>query len=512
VLRTMGEKLFIYGENDRANLYGVYYLLEKYLGCGFYSLEVEKIPGNAEATLPEIDEMRVSPLEYREVYWYEPQHYEEFSIKRGFNGSWVHKPFSEKVGGCLRLDSLCHTTFQYIHPDEYFDEHPEYFSMIDGKRIREMTQLCLTNPDVFRIVLEKLRKKIEDNPHITIFGISQMDWYNPCQCPECAKIDAEEGSHMGTVMRFTNALAEAIEKDYPHVIIETLAYQYTRQIPKITKPRLNVCVCVCTIECCFTHPMRECDEVAVPFKRYAVPGTNVQQDLRDWGKICKRMFVWDYTTNFRLYMAPMINLHVLQDNMNFFIENGVTALFEQGNAQSVSGEFGELRAYLLSRLMWEPKGDVSAWMDEFLAGYYGEAAAPHIRGYIDYLADYVTQYHVHAGIYENPQDVIPDALIPDLDAFWDAAEAAAADEGQLNRIQRSRMQVRFLKLHRKAHIDVDYNEQVEAFIADVKKHGITRISEGRPLEKTFDQLRTGCLPGSGRNFWDPEPVFEVKKY
>jgi len=201
VLRTFGEKLFIFGENDRANLYGVYYLLEKYLNCGFYANEAEVIPANADAQLPEIDEIRVSPLEYRETFWYEPQNYEEFAIKRGFNGSWVMKPFSKKVGGCIRLDSLCHTTFQYVHPDEYFDTHPEYFSMVNGKRIKEMTQLCLTNPDVLAITIKKLRKKIEENPDIKIFGISQMDWYNPCECPECARIDAEEGGCKKTAIK-----------------------------------------------------------------------------------------------------------------------------------------------------------------------------------------------------------------------------------------------------------------------------------------------------------------------
>ncbi len=71
----------------------------------------------------------------------------------------------------------------------------------------------------------------------------------------------------------------------------------------------------------------------------------------------------------------MINLHVIQDNVKFFIENGVTQLFEQGNGQSISGEFGELRAYLLTKLMWEPDGDLSAWMDEFLDAYYGAGPA-----------------------------------------------------------------------------------------------------------------------------------------
>ena len=317
---------------------------------------------------------------------------------------------------------------------------------------------------------------------------------------------------MGTMLRFVNACADSIAEEFPHIIIETLAYQYTRQAPKITRPRPNVMICLCTIECCFTHPLRSCRHIAVPFKRHVTPGATVQKDLMDWGKICRRLLIWDYTTNFRFYLAPMINLHVLQDNVRFFYENGASSLLEQGNNLAISGELGELRAYIISKLMWDPYGDVSAWMDEFLEGYYGAAAAKPIRGYIDYLADFVVKYDVHAGIYENPQDVIPDAIIPDLDAFWDAAEAAAGNDLQLERIRRSRLQMRFIKLHRKSIDEVDYREQAEAFIEDVKAMGIVCIQEGKPIEKSFDQLRTGFLPDSGRSFWDPEPAFETRKY
>ena len=42
ILRTMDDKLFIRGMNDRGNLYGVYGLLENVLGCRFYTSTVEK--------------------------------------------------------------------------------------------------------------------------------------------------------------------------------------------------------------------------------------------------------------------------------------------------------------------------------------------------------------------------------------------------------------------------------------------------------------------------------------
>ena len=184
--------------------------------------------------------------------------------------------------------------------------------------------------------------------------MTQMDWYNPCECPECAKVDAEEGSHAGTMIRFVNACAESIAEEFPDVVIDTFAYQYTRQAPKITKPLPNVCVRLCSIECCLSHPMSECEEVVYPFKENVVAGATFQKDIRDWSKICKRLFVWDYTTDFRHYLAPFPNFQVLQPNIKFFVENGVTGLFEQGNDHAVSGEFGELRMYMISKFMWNP--------------------------------------------------------------------------------------------------------------------------------------------------------------
>ena len=48
-------------------------------------------------------------------------------------------------------------------------------------------------------------------------------------------------------------VAEAIEKDSPNVRIDTLAYQYTRKPPRTIRPRANVIIRLCSIECCFRH-------------------------------------------------------------------------------------------------------------------------------------------------------------------------------------------------------------------------------------------------------------------
>ncbi len=489
ILKTVGERLFILGENGRGNLYGVYGLLEKYLGCRFLAEGVEKIPTRSSVSLPQLDETVIPPLEYRETFWHAAEQFPDLAIKRGFNGSYFHN-MQPKHGGDVRYWGFAHTLFSYVSPEEYFDEHPEYFSMVDGKRIRERTQLCLTNPQVLEITKKKLRQNIIDHPECKIFSLTQMDWYNPCQCPECAKVDAEEGAHSGTMLRFVNACAASIAEEFPDVIIDTFAYQYTRQAPKITRPLPNVCVRICSIECCFAHPLDQCDEIVYPFKDRVIGNATFQNDIRDWAKICQRMFVWDYTTNYRFYLAPFPNFHVLKDNIRFFLENGVTGIFEQGNAQSASGEFGELRMYLISRLMWDPDLDVDQAMDEFLVGYYGMAAGP-IREYIRLLTDHVVEDHVHMGIYDDPTWYITDETLEKAQRLWDEAEALAADGAELSRIRRSRLQVRYAQVQRMSTEDPARAGLVESLYQDVKAFGISHIRESQDLEKSFELLRAG---------------------
>ena len=498
ILKTVGNRLFILGENDRAVLHAAYAFLEDVLGCRFFTDTVEHVPQRAYLAIGEVDKTVISPFEYREVFGNVCYDDDEFAAKRGLNGQGYR--MDEEHGGSILYHGFVHTFDVLVPAKEYFAEHPEYFSMIDGKRYSgetdathgfARTQLCLTNPDVLKIVIEKTRKNIEEHPECTIFSISQNDCGNPCDCPECTRINEEEGSRAGTLIRFVNAVANAIAEDYPNVIIDTLAYTYTRQAPK-TRPAPNVAVRICSIECCFSHPLASCDDVRRSTETMGT-GNTLAEDMRQWSKVCNRMHVWDYTTNFRHYLNPLPNLHVLQDNIQFFLENGVTGLFEQGNGEDLSGEFGELRYYILSKLMWEPDGDVDRWMREFMAAYYGMAAQP-IREFIDALKNHVTEHDVHVRIYDDPaHGHMPQWLIDLADAKFDEAEALADDDAVLERVRRSRLQVKYCKLFNMALDDPKRPAACEAFINEIKHFGFTRIREWNPLEDSFDSIRRGTF-------------------
>ena len=518
ILKTVGNRLFILGENDRAVLHAVYAFLEDVLGCRFFTDTVEHVPQRAYLAIGEVDKKVISPFEYREVFGNVCYDDDEFASKRGLNGlNGMGLTQDAEHGGSIRYWGFGHTFNALVPVEEFFDEHPEYFSMIDGKRVsgREGnnryldmnlvgTQLCLTNPDVIRIVTERIRKSIQDHPECRIFSISQNDCGNYCTCPECARVDAEEGAHSGSLLRLVNAVANDIAEDYPDVIIDTFAYQYTRKPPKLTRPAPNVCVRICSIECCFSHPLAECDHqyekptysytgMAGEQEEYDPDHTSFQSDLEGWGKICRRMYVWNYNTDFKHYLNPFPNLHVLQKNIQYFLKNGVTGIFEQGNGEDLSGEFGELRYYIQSKLLWEPDGDVDRWMREFMAAYYGMAAQP-IREFIDALRNHVAEHDVHVRIYDAPdRGHMPQWLIDLADAKFDEAEALADDAEVLERVRRSRMQIKYCKLFNMSMDDPQRTVACEEFISEIKHFGFTRTREWQPLETSFENIRKGTF-------------------
>lgn len=493
-----GNTIFLEGGNGRGVLYAVYRLLE-YLGCRFYAEDTEVIPAltvdgltSALDSLPDIRE--ASPFEFRDLYWigtYRPDMAVKLRINAGSMEAGTHRRILPAVwGGGIGYAGphFVHTFDKLVPPEVYFDDHPEYFSMIDGERTCKhlYSQLCLSNPDVLRITVEKVKEWLRENPAASIVSVSQNDSFvigSYCTCPACAAVDAEEGAPSGSLIRFVNAVAEAIEPEFPHVAVDTLAYQYSTTPPRLTRPRHNVMVRMCTGGCS-SHPIAACERNA---------GTKAC--IEGWAKICDRLYIWDYTTDFAQYLVPYPNLTTAKANARFFADNHVKGVFEQGNYQEgKSGEFGELRAYLLARVLWNPDVDAAREADAFIDAYYG-GGAPYVKDYLRYIHDKVKDAHfnlvISAANLWNP--LIPDEDIPMLDRLWADAYRAARDGGvtgngqgispalAAEHIERSGLCHRWFKLDGKRGefaYPAQFDMLAQSFYADCKRLGVERLSEG----------------------------------
>ncbi len=500
IIKTAGENLGIYG-GKRGVIYGVYELLER-LGCRFFAADCEKIPVLTRIGVPQIDDRQVPILEYRAHNLNVYTKHTRFAVKSRLNAA---ADIKEKHGGNIAYVWFVHS-FQTIMPPEiYAKEHPEYYALVDGERPTKTQrfQLCLTHPEVLKIAIERVREALKANPGKTIISISQNDWGGNCQCPNCTALDEKEGSPAGTLIHFVNAIAEALEEEFPEVIFDTLAYMYTRQVPKFARARHNVCVRLCSIEACFSHSFEECDDYTRAMTMLDGTKKMFIDDLRDWGKVCGRMYIWDYTTCFAHYPTPHPNWRSLQPNMKAFVANNVKGVFEQAcGASAGSVDLNELRAYVISKLLWNAETDVEKHIKEFTDYYYG-AAGVYIREYINLLCDTAEKYHCHVGFNDNPVHAfLSEENLDKYNAVFDkAAKAVEGDALSLYRVEKARLAIRYVRMKRRAQLDkVCDAEEINAFFNDWIGYGMTRIDEWVRWETTHKALLRGLWRGT--EFYD----------
>jgi hypothetical protein len=471
VLRTHHNKLIVAGGRPRGTLNGVYGLLEEKLGIRWFTPELEIVPRPVRVTLPDLDETQVPPLENREVFWTEVMRDPDFAARHRLNGN--HYRLTEKHGGRFAVYFPFVHSFDLLIPPDLFKEHPEYFPFFDGKRQSGYVQRCLSNPDVLRIATERVRRWIKDHPDANIISVSQNDTFKECRCDQCKALDDAEGTPAASLIRFVNAIAEAIEKDHPNVRIDTLAYQYTRKPPKTIRPRHNVIIRLCSIECCFAHPLETCPSSA---------NQKFRNDLLAWQPVAPLLYVWDYTPNFAHYQQPFPNFNSLQANVQFFVKHGVKGLFEQGNySPGGNGEMGPLRAYLLAKLLWNPYTNLQKHMDEFLHAYYG-SAADRVRAYLETTHLQVRDKDCHAHIFDGPKACyLTDELITTGERFLDEAEQMADNDTVRFRVQVARLPLWYVKLATNRVAGEARTSLLNRFLTIARKAGISNISEGKSL-------------------------------
>ena len=471
-LRTLRNKLIIAGGRPRGTLYGVYAFLEDKLGVRWFTPEVELVPQTNRVVLAALNETHLPALEYREVFWTEMMRNGDFAAKHRLNGE--HYGLTEKHGGRAVV------YFPFVHsldtliPRELYKEHPEYFPLIKGKRVDGYVQRCLSNPEVLKLATATVRQWIKDHPEATIISVSQNDTGNWCQCETCKALDDQEGSPAASLIKFVNAIAEDIEHDYPNLRIDTLAYQYTRKPPKKLRPRPNVIIRLCSIECCFAHPLATCE---------STENRRFRDDIVAWQPVAPKLYIWDYTPNFGHYQQPFPNFEAIQPNVQFFVEHGVSGLFEQGNYSSGGfGELGPLRAYLLAELLWNPKTDLKRDTTEFLNAYYGKAA-PGLRAYLSLLEAQVSDGKTHAHIFDSAKAAyLNDSFLTQASKLLTTAQECADNETIRFRVAIDLLPIQYVQLATGRVQGEERSAMLKSFLQVARKAGISNISESQSLD------------------------------
>ncbi len=467
-IRGEGEHITITGKTSRGVLYGVYRFLEIFCNYSCFTKDIEEID-TFDVLEIEVDEIKEEPaFEFRDAYF-----------RNAFDGGFASKnrlnsglcDISKAKGGRVKWFNFHHSFCDLVPESLYFDEHPEYYSEVDGKRVRN-SQLCLTNPEVLKIAEKTLRGWIENNPECRVFSVAQNDNLLRCTCPRCSSLEKEEMSPAGPIIHFVNKLADAIKADYPHVLLHTFAYQYSLPAPKKAVARENVIVRLCSIDCRYDKPF----QVLANEKPHGNEAVFLNA-LKDWKKHASRLYVWDYAVNFENYLQPFIHFHTLQKNIQLFKKSGVRGVLEQGNfAYGGGASCDDLKSYIISRLLWNPDTDIDKEMKRFFTSVYGKEAGRYVKEYVNLMEEACSSSPL--SIYQHPDaQYLNDDLVSRAEYLLGEAMKKAENDEKYIRIAREFLAVRFLILTRMDMDTPGRTAMIEEFFNDVKKHGITEIME-----------------------------------
>ena len=463
--RTVGKDLLIYGGAQRGSMYGVFSFLEDELGVKWLTPKCTVVPSMQKYALPRLDRSEKPALALRYDGHFAVEREPVWSAHNKENMKW--NPTQNDYGN-IEAYWNAHTMGQLLPSGEFFEKHPEYFSLRDGKRIPN-GQLCLSNPEVLEICKTRLADVMRKNPLFRIYSLSQNDNFSFCQCQKCTAIAEQYGGQSGLMVWFVNQVADAVRDEFPDKFVGTFAYQYTRQPPKGIVPRNNVVIRLCSIECCFAHPLTAgCPQ-----------NQAFMNDMERWAEIAPHLFIWDYIVDYAQYIAPWPNFQVLGPNIEAFRKNKAIGIYEEAQYQSNGAEFEEMKAWVTTKLLWNPLLDTDSLVKVFIDGYYGKAA-PMVMDYYR-LCQSLVKPDLHFGIYirEN-HPIYSDEFVEKAFALLDKALLTAEDEETRNRVERVRMQPLYLYCKRnreKCKQDGNWDELVRL----MRKYN-ARPEETLPLE------------------------------
>ena len=506
-----GEVIHFQGKGPRGTLYAVYAFLENELDCRWYSLKASVAPGRDSWSFRKLHVTEAPGIRIRDNCYLDPRTNPVFSARLRNNFVRIPSPDGKgTIPGSAEGYWGVHALGFHVPADKYFKTHPEYFCLRDGKRYGGYGQPCLSNPEVLQITIESVRRIMREQPDYLIYSVEQNDNQLFCQCDDCQALSAQYGGESGVMVWFVNQVADAVKDEFPDKFIGTFAYQYTRHAPKDIRPRENVVIRLCSIECCMWHGYDECEQNQAFLK-----------DLQDWGGLAPHLYIWDYVTDFAQYCLPVANWKTLQPHIRDFRENHAIGILEEGDYQTVSCELREMRTWLLSKLMWDPDADVDALIRDFTDGYYGPAGR-YVREYLDLEERILRRPGVHGNCYVHPYDTMftDEFILEGRRIFAEAKEAVAEQQDLFNRVETAEMPLCFLQMVKNPLEGI--REGADELVRRVvEREGIDRLAEGawaggtmtaKDLLAGYDRIREEISKDLQLSAVATDPLWEGFRY
>ena len=457
LLRSDTSGAYIAGATDLGTVYAVYTLLERFGVRFFMPGEIgEVVPATTTLRLGALDETQTPSFRYR---WIDRR---AWALRNKMN---IDVEIAGEPAG-PQWKWGYHTHFYLVSPDEYFDEHPEWFALVNGERRRRKEkrqqgyQLCTSNPGAHRKDVRRMSSAFfDENPEIDILSLAPQDGGGFCECAPCRALDEDRSDDEAWHARYSNRLAvfnnnvaRRVARKYPEKIIKVGAYAMYVRVPLDPdyRPEPNLAVQVCHTYSCNNHPIdSDCPRQRKYFRK----------ELERWAEITNHLFIYEYYNKGMWGSMPYDQVHVIRHDMPYFSRIGVEAFYTQPPAKKwfACG----LNHYIAAKLAWDVDLDVDRLLEDYYNQFFEDAAAPMRRYYeglmaafVDY-GDCISPYGYKWPTFAAPEIYTP-AVMAQLSTAVHDADAAATNDIARERIRPIRAQLGYLQRV------LDYLEAVRA--------------------------------------------------
>lgn len=435
--------LVIAGSGRVGTLYGVYDLLHR-LGCRWFA------PGETHEEVPrierivEFDVTEQPAFTTRGFFAWENRGNPDFFLWMARNrvNLWCVEqdghPLLQKLGirmACAQHDAVemflhPELPYPYAHPRfsgggdrpndpypvspqyqgdadkdgklSYFEAHPEWFALVDGKRIpgirhdQHGANYCTSNTDATAEFLKNYVQALIDGPYrdagIVRFMLLDTSGTRWCECETCKALGIPTDRYLRLVWQFDRAIKKARAEGKIRRPIEIRFIVYGDVLSPPTRPLpadFDYETCVGTfypIARCYVHNFDDpgC-ELRPGDARESSNNAHYVRQLHRWTADPARFYrgritIGEYYNLSSYRCLPICYMHTMAHDISYFHRIGARG-FDYMHV--TTGNWGNkaLTNYQMARQLWDINTDCPALWEDYFAGRYGLASGVMRRFY-----------------------------------------------------------------------------------------------------------------------------------
>ncbi len=425
-----GNLILASDENYSGTQYAVYEFLEQYAGVTFFGVIETYASKNCYNVPADLYHTETTPITHRDyIFGQGNLPYVDYKLREGSN-------YFSQANFYHSLPALGQDPKDFKPQWDYYAD------------LHKTSDPCLSDPVIQNNIITNVLTQLRAQPHNRFVWVAMSDSVSYCKCTDCAEFYREHGK-TSTYFNILDIVGEAIEEEFPDYYVVGLAYKYTWVLPKnFNREDINdnVIVCCCTDNACASHAHTD-----TSCKGGLYGSINYSNIFDAWCEFAPNVWVWDYTSDTTYGDAPFPVIHQMYDNYQGFHRRGVSGMLVLGDNINCA-PFSELKAYLVSKLVWEAdmtEEEYWDYVDSFLEAFYGDGWS-YIREYIDktYELQSKNEWHIWTDAYWDSV-ITYEQYLENYDylmGLWDKAAELTSNDEQLLRVRRSAAQMKYIEV------------------------------------------------------------------